>query len=74
MDVPEHRRAFGDQLRGLRQEAGWASQEDFAHHAGIDRTYISGLERGVRNPTLDMIVKLAHGLGVAPSALVATID
>lgn len=74
MDLPEHRRAFGDRLRELRQESGWASQEDFAHHADIDRTYISGIERGVRNPTLDMIVKLARALGVAPSELLATIE
>lgn len=73
MDLPEHRRAFGDRLRELRQETHWASQEDFAHHAGIDRTYISGLERGVRNPTLDVIVKLARGLGVAPAELLSTV-
>lgn len=69
-----HRIAFGEHLRELRQRRGWASQEAFAHHVGLDRTYISGLERGRRNPTLDIIVKLAHGLDVSPAELLATID
>ncbi|WP_071893410.1 helix-turn-helix domain-containing protein [Neomicrococcus aestuarii] len=68
-----HRQAFGEHLRHLRQEQGWSSQEDFAHHVGLDRTYISGIERGRRNPTLDIIVKIAHGLQVTPAQLVATI-
>lgn len=65
--------AFGDHLRGLRIAAGWASQETFAHHVGMDRTYISGLERGRRNPTLDVIVRLAWGLNVRPAELLATL-
>lgn len=69
-----HRIAFGERLRDLRQERGWSSQEYFAHHVGLDRTYISGLERGRRNPTLDVIVKLAHGLDVTPSELLATVS
>lgn len=36
---------------------------------GLDRTYISGLERGRRNPTLDVIVKLAEALNVQPIEL-----
>lgn len=74
MTIPEHRRAFGGRLRELRREGRWVSQEEFAHHVELDRTYISGLERGVRNPTLDVIVKLARGLGVAPADLLATVD
>lgn len=63
-----HRVAFGERLRQLRQERGW-SQEAFAHHPGFDRTYISGMERGRRNPTLDVIIKLAEALEVEPTAL-----
>lgn len=74
MTIPEHRRAFGGRLRELRQEGGWASQEEFAHHVELDRTYISGLERGVRNPTLDVIEKLARGLNVAPADLLSTVE
>lgn len=43
----------------LRGVMGW-SQEDLAFETEIDRTYISGIERGVRNPSLDMIVKLGE--------------
>jgi len=68
-----HRIAFGEHLRDLRQERGWATQKAFAHHVGLDRTYISGLERARRNPTLDVIVKLARGLDVTPSELLATV-
>lgn len=50
-------------MRELRMGREW-SQEAFAHHVGLDRTYISGIERGTRNPTLDVLYKLAHGLGV----------
>lgn len=74
MNIPEHRRAFGDRVRQLRKEQGWASQEAFAHHVGLDRTYISGVERGVRNPTLDVIVKLAKGLEMKPANLLSTLD
>lgn len=73
MTIPAHRIAFGEHLRDLRREHGWASQEAFAHHVGLDRTYISGLERGSRNSTLDVIVKLAHGLDVVPSELFVTV-
>lgn len=74
MTIPAHRIAFGDRLRELRRQRGWESQEAFAHHVGLDRTYISGLERGRRNPTLDVIVKLAQGLGVKPAELFTTIE
>lgn len=55
-------------LRRLRAERGW-SQEEMAHQAGLHRTYVSGLERGVRNPTLTVLARLAKALGVSPSAL-----
>jgi transcriptional regulator with XRE-family HTH domain len=40
------------------------SQEDLADKAGLDRTYISGVERGVRNITLDSLELIIHALGV----------
>lgn len=52
----------------LRKERG-LSQEEFADQAGLHRTYVSGIERGVRNPTLTIVAKLARGLGVAPADL-----
>lgn len=45
------------------------SQEEFAHRTGIDRTYVSGIERAVRNPSLKLIVKLADGLAMSPGEL-----
>jgi transcriptional regulator with XRE-family HTH domain len=74
MTIPAHRIAFGEHLRKLRHARGWPSQEAFAHHVGLDRTYISGIERARRNPTLDVIVKLAHALDVKPAELLATIE
>ncbi|MFT4189120.1 MAG: helix-turn-helix transcriptional regulator [Aeromicrobium sp.] len=73
MSIPPHRVAFGSRLRELRKAHGWTSQEAFAHHVGLDRTYVSGIERGRRNPTLDIIVKLASGLGVPPAELLDAI-
>jgi len=73
MSTATHRLAFGRRLRELRIRAGWSSQEDFANHIGIDRTYVSGIERGRRNPTLDVIVRLATGLEVRPAALLETL-
>ncbi|MGL5698508.1 MAG: helix-turn-helix domain-containing protein [Kluyvera sp.] len=55
---------FGANIKKLRREAG-LSQEAFADKCGLDRTYVSGIERGVRNPTLEIISVLARGLGVA---------
>lgn len=54
---------FGQRVRKLRLEAG-LSQEAFADKCGLDRTYISGIERGVRNPTLEVIAVIAEGLGI----------
>ena len=61
--MPPQRIAFGSRLRALRADRGW-SQEEFAHRADLDRTYVSGVERGVRNPTLDVITKFARTLDI----------
>ncbi|QIQ20237.1 helix-turn-helix domain-containing protein [Zophobihabitans entericus] len=54
---------FGQRVKQLRLQAGM-SQEAFADKCGLDRTYISGIERGVRNPTLEVINTIANGLNV----------
>lgn len=59
---------FGKAVRGHRKRAGY-SQEELAGRAGIHRTYIGGIERGERNPTLVMIHRLAIALDIAPSHL-----
>ena len=43
------------------------SQEDLAGQVGLDRTYISGIERGIRNPTFLVLLRLAQVLGVPPT-------
>lgn len=45
------------------------SQEALADEARIDRTYISGIERGKRNPSMDLLVRLAAALKTTPAAL-----
>lgn len=51
---------FGQRVQLLRRMQGW-SQESLAARCGLDRTYISGIERGIRNPTLEIISILATG-------------
>ena len=54
--------AFGANIRRLREKKG-LSQRALATRAGLDPTYISGIERAVRNPSLKSIESLARGLG-----------
>lgn len=54
---------FGIRLRDVRQAAG-ISQEELASRAGLDRTYVSGCERGKRNPSLKTMAKLAQALNI----------
>ena len=65
---PDVCKRLGINLKRLRNATG-RSQEDFADHAGINRTYISDLERGARNPTVRVVDKLAKALGVMPGSL-----
>ncbi|MBM4182906.1 MAG: helix-turn-helix transcriptional regulator [Gemmatimonadetes bacterium] len=62
--------ALGTVIRTRRTERG-LSQESLAAACGLDRTYVGGLERGERNPTLKVLWQLAEALGTAPSALLA---
>ena len=64
---------FG-QLIVERRKALGISQEELAHRADLDRTYISGLERGVRNPSLTAIVKVAQGLGITTDKLLKGLE
>jgi transcriptional regulator with XRE-family HTH domain len=60
MDV---RARLSGNMRRLRQLKDW-SQEELAHEAGLHRTYISDLERGARNPTIEVVEKIAVALSV----------
>ena len=59
---------LGYRIRFLRQEKNW-SIEELALEAGINRNYLGDLERGVRNPTLLVLNKIAIALGVDLSVL-----
>jgi transcriptional regulator with XRE-family HTH domain len=69
--MPE--RTFSDVLQGLRRERG-LTQEELAFRSGLDRTYISLLERGRRVPTIDTLFKLSRSLGIKPEDFVALIE
>ncbi|MEG3147279.1 helix-turn-helix transcriptional regulator [Sphingomonas sp. RT2P30] len=61
-------RRFGLNVKRLRKQAG-VSQESFADTAEIARSYMSDIERGVRNPTLQVVARIAQALGVSPGSL-----
>ncbi len=60
---------FGNAIRTLRKRSG-LSQDTLAHRAEIDRTYMSSIERGKKNPTIKVIYKLSVGLGITVSDIV----
>lgn len=64
---------FGKRVRELRLATG-LSQEALAHKAGIDRTYMSGVERGVRNPSLKNIARIAKALDVGVAELMEGVE
>jgi len=68
--VPENlsNKSFGAKVRGLRDQLGM-SQEKLGELAGLHRTYISDVERGARNLSLNSIKKLATALGVSAATL-----
>lgn len=49
------------------------SQEQFAFESGLHRTYVSGIERGIRNPTVTILERLAAALEVEPAELLKSI-
>ena len=61
---------FGKTLRRLREERE-LTQEQLAHAANVTTNYVSDIERGVPMVSLNMILKLASGLGCSPADLLA---
>jgi len=55
------RKILAGNLKAARKRLG-LSQEDLADRAGIDRTYVSGIERQVRNPTITVVARFAEAL------------
>jgi transcriptional regulator with XRE-family HTH domain len=64
---------FGKVLREQRNSRG-ISQEALALSANVDRTFVSQMERGIRQPTLTTMCKLAAALDIQPSTLVARVE
>ena len=56
-------RALGKRIRQLRTTRGW-SQEHLADEAGMHRTYMWGIEQGMRNPSVRHLARVAEALGV----------
>jgi transcriptional regulator with XRE-family HTH domain len=65
MDLPK---LLGRNVRRIREEQH-ASQEETAFKAGLNRAYLSDVERGARNPTVRFVGRLAKALGVDPKEL-----
>lgn len=59
---------FGKNVRALREKSG-LSQDEFAEMARVHRTYQSGIERGLRAPTIIVVERIAAALGVDPGTL-----
>ena len=64
---------FGKILRALRREAS-LTQEQLAFKAGVERNFISLIERGVNQPTVKVIFKLATALNTKPSKILALVE
>ena len=70
-DMPKRDRtlvAFGQNVARIRNEREF-SQDKLAEIAELDRTYLSGIERGVRNPGIKVVMGIARALGVSVSDL-----
>jgi len=61
---------LGKNIRNFREKKG-VSQEELAHEAGLDRTYIGGAERGERNLTLLSLMKVSTALSIELPELVS---
>ena len=64
---------FGLHLRQWREAKG-LTQALLAKKANLDQTYISGIERGLRNPGIKNVARLAKGLGISTAKLVKGVD
>jgi len=65
--------AFGNVVKQLRTEKG-LSQEKLSFESGLDRSYISQLECGLRQPSLVTIFQLAKALQISPAHIIGTVE
>jgi transcriptional regulator with XRE-family HTH domain len=64
---------LGEELRKARTAAG-LSQESLALGAGVDRSYLSELERDLKSPTVKLLLRLCATLGISASGLIAKVE
>lgn len=64
---------LGNRIRELRRKKGF-SQESFADHCHLHRTYMGGIERGEHNLTIQTALTIARGLGISLSKLLSGIE
>jgi transcriptional regulator with XRE-family HTH domain len=67
------RKALGQAVQEIRADRG-LTQEELADRSSLHRTYIAGIEGGLRNPTIEVLIRLAAGLGCSPSELFKQIE
>ena len=65
--------AFGRNVARIRADRGF-SQDKLAEKADLDRTFISGIERGVRNPGIKTVLRIARALEVSIGELFKGVD
>ncbi|ODU41868.1 MAG: hypothetical protein ABS92_11000 [Thiobacillus sp. SCN 63-374] len=68
VEITDIGQIFGEVLRRYRSEKN-ISQEELAFQAGVDRTFVSRLERGIRQPTITTLIGLGQALGVPAADL-----
>jgi transcriptional regulator with XRE-family HTH domain len=74
--MPDHDRSltvFGRNVARIRNDRG-LSQDALAEKADLDRAYVSGIERGVRNPGIKTVLRIARALGVEVGDLCKGVD
>lgn len=64
---------LGQVLRRLRNERK-LSQEDVAYESGVDRSFLSEIERGIHQPTVSTLFRIARALGTSASAVLAAVE
>lgn len=69
MSKPTNTQRFAQALRELREQQG-LSQEELADRAGLHRTYISQVERGLKSPSLRTLERIAAALNMSASSLI----
>ena len=71
--LSDYLRELGRRVRDLRQKAGW-TQEQLAKATRLTRAYIVAVEGGKQNVSMDVVIRVANGLGVAPDQLLIMED